>query len=294
MTRRFAIAALALVVVALATTWWWWGTGRSDRSLRPASPASPPGTAAERSPSPESPRATARPAQLPPALPTANAAGEVAISGRVIDIQQPKRAVAGVEVVFRSDAGDASTVTERDGGYAIRVPAGTYQAFVRDDAVLSIGRREPTRLPWSPLPETARVPDEALMSVVRATRDTTGIDLSVVQSGIVVGRVVDHRGRSIAGAVVHAIGAAIRPVIATDIAVSSSDGSFELRLPPGVVELAASHPRFAGTAADPRMRYTVKPGERLQTTLMLRAGCVITGRVVERGGARAGDGAIER
>jgi hypothetical protein len=287
MTRRFRIVLGALVVVVLAIAGWW----GADRLRDSASS----GTMAERDVGPGSPVGTAKPARRAPALSfSAHAQGEVTITGHVIDIQQPQRPVAGVDVVFRSDAGDASTVTERDGSYAIQLAAGMYRAFVRDDAVLSIGRRDPMRLPWHPPYETAKVPDEALMASVIATRDTDGVDLSVVRSGILSGQVVDEHGRPIAGAMLNAGSGGMRPVIATDIAVSGGDGSFELRLPPGVFLLAANHPRFAGIARGAQNRFAVKPGERVQITVVLEAGCVITGRVVARDGGRGGDGAIER
>jgi hypothetical protein len=291
MTRRFALVVGALVIVALAIAGWETGVLRPPVSPSLAAEPSP----AARPPVAPASRAIAGPTVRPPALPpAAQPDHSVAITGRVIDVRQPARPVAGVEVVFHGDTGDASTTTARDGSYAIQVAPGAYRAFVRDDAMLSIGRRDPMRLPWHPPPETAKVPDEALMTVVLATRDTDGVDLSVVQSGSLVGHVVDGRGRPIAGAVLNAVSGPMRPVLATDIAVSADDGSFELRLPMGMFELAASHPRFAAIARGSQTRYGVKAGQRVEVTVVLEAGCVITGRVIGPDGARGGDGAIER
>ena len=221
----------------------------------------------------------------------APAAGEVTISGRVVDLVL-QRPVAGVEVVLRGEAGDAAATTGRDGGYAIRVARGAYRAFVRSDTVLSLGRRDGPRLPWHPPAEIARVPDEGLMAAVVATGDTAGVDLAVVRPGIVAGHVVDPRGRPVAGAVLHAMTAGMRPVLATDIAESAADGSFELRLPPGRFELVADHPRFAGI--DGPTTRAVRPDQRIDLTVSLTPGCVISGSVAAPGGGRAGDGAIER
>jgi hypothetical protein len=287
MTRRFVTLLGLLVLIALAIVAW-----RDIDGVRPspASESGPAPLAAASGRTVASGKIATR-----PVLPSGEIApGSVAISGRVVDILAPHQPVAGVEVVFRGDGGDASTTTESDGHYAIRLPAGLYRAFVRDDSVLSVGRREPMRLPWRPPDDTAHVPDEALMAAVLAVRDTDGVNLSVVRSGLLTGQVVDRNGRPIDGAVVHAATSGLRPVIASDIAVSSATGSFELRLPPGVFDIAANHPRFAGVAPGTPTRYAVRPGERVQVTVTLQAGCTITGRVVTRDGQRAGDGALER
>lgn len=290
MTRRSRIVrwALGALVIGVLAIGGWWAAVR---------PRGEPGAPASSGPTADPTRrdAIARPRPRSAALPFAEPAsgGAVTIAGRVIDIRQDQ-GVGGVEVVFRGAAGDAQTTTQRDGSYAIRLAAGSYRAFVRDDAVLSVGRRDLVRLPGPPSADTAGVPDEALMATVHAARDLDGIDLPVVRGGTVSGHVVDRGGRPIASAVLRAVGGNLRPALATDVAESGADGSFELRLPAGTFALEASHPRFAGIAADDRARYVVEPGDRVDATVVLSAGCVITGRVVTRDGQRAGDGAIER
>ena len=226
--------------------------------------------------------------------PEAHRPAEVAITGRVIDVQQ-QRPVGSVEVVFRGAAGDATTTTtRRDGSYAIRLAPGSYRAFVRDGAALSFGRRDPPRLPGPPPAEVAGVPDEALMTALTAARDTDGVDLSVLRGGVIAGHVVDRAGRPIRGALVQAVGGPLRPALASDLAESSGDGGFELRLPPGTFELVASHPRFAGVGPDSRTRFAVSSDRRAEATLVLTAGCVISGRVIASDGRPTGDGALER
>ena len=125
----------------------------------------------------------------------------------------------------------------------------------------------------------------------------SGVDLSVVRGGIVSGHVVDRGGRPIAGAVLRARGGGMRPTLATDITETDGDGSFELRLPAGAFNLDASHPRFAGVASvasTAGARVAIAPGDHLETTITLTAGCVISGRVVGSGGKATGDGAIEK
>ena len=295
---RRARIAVALAVLALIA---WWGAGRVGQGSATAPPPRP--SSANRTIGPDFSnaiaRSRARVATLPFAAPQAD--GEVTIAGRVIDVrlQQP---VGNIEVVFRSTSGETSTTTHPDGAYSIRVAAGVYRAFVRDDTVLSVGRPDRVRLPTLPSAEAAGVPDEALMSLVLASSDTEGVDLSVMRGGIVSGHVVDRGGRPIAGAVLRARGG-LRPTLATDIAETDRDGSFELRLPAGAFDLDANHPRFAGVAGiagiaspagESSTRISVAPGDHLQTTITLTAGCVISGRVIGRGGEHASDGAIEQ
>jgi len=298
--RRSRIAvAVGVVVLALAA---WWGITRGSEPAGgvPGQPSSA-SRGIGRDLSDAIARSRARAAKLPLDVPRHD--GEVTISGRVIDVRQ-QQPVGDIEVVFRSLSGEASTTTGPDGGYSIRVAMGLYRAFVRDDTVLSVGRPDLVRLPALPSAETAGVPDEALMALVLAAGDTEGVDLSVVRGGVVTGHVVDRSGRPIAGAVLRARGGGgMRPTLATDLVETDRDGSFELRLPAGAFYLDANHPRFAGVAeiagaASPAgptsTRIALAPGDHLQTTITLTAGCVISGRVVGPGGRNASDGAIER
>jgi carboxypeptidase family protein len=273
---RWAAVAVALAVVAV---------GAAVLRGRGAPPGGSPGTAASQGAPASSPAA-------PPPAPPPGPPGAVAITGRVFEATQ-QRPAGEVEVVFRGAAGEVTATTRRDGAYALRVAPGSYRAFVRGGGVMSIGRRDPARVPDPPPAELAGVPDEALMIAVVAARDTDGVDLGVVRGGSIAGRVLDGAGQPIGGAVVYAIGGPHRPAIGTDITTSADDGGFELLLPPGVFELAASHPRFAGIAGPIRARYAVGPGTRAAATLVLAAGCIVSGRVIGPGGAPAGDGALE-
>jgi len=273
---RWAWIAVALAVATVTA---------AVLRARGAPPGGAPGTAASQG-------APASPPAAPPPAPPAGPPGTVAVTGRVFEATQ-HRAVGGVEVVLRGAAGELTATTRSDGGYALRVAPGGYRAFVRGGGVMSIGRRDPTRVPDPPPAELAGVPDEALMTAVVAARDTDGVDLAVVRGGSVAGRVLDRAGQPIGGAVVYALGGAHRTALGTDITTSADDGGFELLLPPGVFELAASHPRFAGIASPIRPRYSVGPGTRAAATLILTAGCILSGRVIGPGGVPAGDGALE-
>lgn len=297
MTRLTRIAVIA-VVIALAA---WWAVGALRSRPQAPAPETPPTPRLTRSATgardrlASGARDPARPprsktTRLPLTLP--GLPSDVAISGHVIDIRE-QHPVPGIEVVFRGPTGETSTTSDRDGAYTVRLAIGSYRAFVRDDTVLSIGRSDRVRLPSPPSADTAGVPDEALMTTVNATGDADGVDLSVVRGGVVSGKVIDRSGRPIAGAVVRARSGSVRPTLATDIAESDGDGSFELRLPAGAFDLDANHPRFAGIASSDT-RIAVEPGDHLKTTVILTTGCVIAGRVVGPGGKPASDGAIER
>lgn len=245
---------------------------------------------------PGAPRAPGAPASPPPSLGAPGAARRagadtVALTGHVFDVHA-QRAVGGVEVVFRGGAGEVTATTRRDGGYALRVAPGRYRAFVRGGDAMSVARRELSRVPGPPPPELAGVLDEGLATTVVAVRDADGIDLGVVRGGTLAGRVVDRAGHPVAGAVVYASGGDYRPVLATDIATSAGDGGFELQLPPGAFELAVDHPRFTGITGG-RRRYLVGPGSRADETLVVAAGCVVSGRVRGPAGEPVGDGALE-
>jgi len=221
--------------------------------------------------------------------------GAVTISGTVID-DSTDEGVGGVEVVFRSSAGEETTTAGPDGRYRIDVPVGTYRAFVRDETVLSIGHGERVRLPVMPSADIAGAPDEALMPVVVASASVDGVDLSVARGGVVRGKVLDRAGRPIVNAVLRARSEGPRPVLGTDIAETGTDGAFELRLPAGHYAIEVSHPRFAGiqrSEEEPAGEVTVEPGEVQTATFTLTAGCVIAGRVVGPDGRPAGEGAIE-
>ncbi|MBS1120529.1 MAG: signal protein [Deltaproteobacteria bacterium] len=217
--------------------------------------------------------------------------GAVTIAGTVIDTQS-SLPVGSVEVVFRSALGEETAMAGNDGTYHIDVPAGVYRAFVRDDTVLSVGTLDHVRLPGPPTAETVGMPEEALMPTVVASRDTEGVDLSVMRGGAVTGHVVDRAGRPIKHAVLRArTPTGIKPTLGTDVAETDDTGAFEMRLPAGDYELEATHPRYAGVVEAPQI--SVAAGDHVTADVTLTAGCVIAGRVVGPGGT-AGDGAIEQ
>lgn len=289
MRRRSKILAVLLVIGAIAL---WLGLSHHGGEEDEGPPKPPPRQITQQFRDTIAKAHAARSARVS-IDPAQHIDGQVTLTGRVIDIRS-QEPVPNVEVVYRSAAGETSTTTESDGSYAIRVSAGLYRAFVRDDTVLSVGRPDLVRLPTLPSAETAGVPDEALMAMINATGDTDGVDLSVLRGGVVNGTVVDRNGKPVAGAVIRARGGGVRPTLATDIAESASDGTFELRLPAGGYQLDVGHPKYAGIATAVEAQLSVEPGDHVQKTITLTAGCVISGRVIGRDGKPSSDGAIEK
>lgn len=154
--------------------------------------------------------------------------GDVTIAGTIVDARGGTP-VPSVEVVFRNESGEQTVQAGADGRYKITLARGRYHAFVRDESVLSVGRPEGPRLPSLPSAEVAGVPDEGLMPIVVASADADAVDLSVVRGGTIIGQVTDTRGRAIAGAVVRARGAGVRPALGTDVAETDALGHFELQ-----------------------------------------------------------------
>ena len=285
MSRRtiflvFAVA-LAIALSFLAT-----GPGTSSEVA-----AAPGGSAAPPAPTgaPGSSAAPGAPA-LPARRPAARRGGSVEIKGTVID-RDDGSPVGGVEVVVRGPLGEASVATAADGTFALDVSPGAYHAFVRGDEVMTVGLQDPVRLDLGPRVELAGLPDESLMPLIVAMKDTT-VELPVVRGGTIDGKVVDEAGAPIAHAIVRARTDMQRPALGTDSAESDEHGAFSLRLPPGTYTVDAAHPSFAGVR-DP-VGLHILPGVHATATLRLGKGCVIRGRVVRGDGTPANEGALER
>ena len=201
------------------------------------------------------------------------------------------RAAPNVEVVFRSGAREEIAKAGADGAYKLVLSPGTYRVFARDDVMMTVGKPDRVRLPTLPSAVNADALDEALVPTITLVRDTADVDLQLVRTRAVTGTVFDTDARPIMGAVISAHGqTGIRPALGSDIAVSRYDGTFDLQLPDGEYQLAATHAQFADSTEVGNV--TVNGGTR-HVSLTLVKGCVITGKItpLAEGGA---EGAIER
>lgn len=294
-TRLAVLVGIALAVV-VAVVWWRSGGGRASRAGdrdtgRTAETKHAPGVmrfidGTWQRVDPRDPRA-----KLVPRTPN----GMVRVAGMVYEGDR-RHGVGGVEVVFSGFTGEATTMSDADGRYALDVTPGPYRAFVRGDDVLSVGPRVHDRLPSPPQPGVAGVPDDQVAPVLLLAEDQNGIDLAVVRGGRIVGKVVDRSGHPIEGAVVRAVnGDGMRPVLGSDFAETDADGAYRIEVPAGGYRLEASHDRYAGVDDDgAQTGIFVEAGQEMQQDLVLVAGCVIEGTVVLASGAPSGDGALEK
>ncbi len=239
----------------------------------------------------------------------APASTAVTVAGSVID-RDTREVVGDVEVVLRGDHGDVATRTKTDGTFSVLVPRGSYRAFVRDARVISTGLQGRLHVRATARRELAGVADERLMPVIEIGSDTNGVELTVTVGALISGVVRAPNGDPVEDAVIHALAeeptsggvqptigpatasrAAPRPALGTDTVISDGRGQFILRVPAGRYELVAEHPQYAGVSGRPEVE--LDAGRRLDTTLTLQRGCVISGKVITSAGTRAPDGAIE-
>ncbi len=284
-----ATIALALILGAV----WWWQRDDSNRTgpspaaarVRPGFPSSM--TFADG-------KWQRRRRGLGPIAVAPPGPGLVRVSGTVVDANAGTP-VPDVEVVFADGTSEASATTDLAGRYLIDVPVGQYRPFVRADGILSVGRVMFDRLPTRPRPDQIAASRLEIAPALVVSRDLGGVDLEVVRSGVVRGRVVDPTGKPVAGAMVRASGEdrrTLRPVLGTDSAETALDGSFQLELAAASYVLEAFHDDYGASQVTGAIE--VEAGARADVDITMIAGCVITGRVVRRGGEPAGDGAIER
>lgn len=232
------------------------------------------------------------------------------VSGAVID-RDTREPVPDVEVVLRGEHGDITTRTAADGTFKVAVARGPYRAFVRDARVMSTGMQGRIRLRSLPRAELAGVADDKLMPLLEVDGETTGVELTVTVGALINGIVTDPDGKPAANVVINAVPIEIpmargttptivapivrriapRPVLGTDTAISDDDGRFVLRVPAGKYDLVANHPTYAGVGGLAELELAA--GARVDTTLTLVTGCVISGKVVTADGSPPHDGAIE-
>lgn len=220
----------------------------------------------------------------------------VQVRGTVRDLRA-RTPVAGAEVVFASQRGEASTVADSQGRYAMTLHAGRYRGFARAEGYIAVGRAEVERLPQAPDPGAIGMPQDELAPLVGIFRDLDDMDMSLASSAVITGTVSDGAGRPVAGARLRAqlagyYRAQVRPILGTHMGESDRDGGFQLEVPAGSIAIEAFHDLHAGLDGSPH-RVFVEPGQDLRVELTMKAGCIITGRVVNPRGEPVGEGSLE-
>src|SRR5258706_211718 len=90
----------------------------------------------------------------------------------------------------RSHSYAATAISRGDGSYPIVVPPATYRVFVRDQRVLSAGLPDRVRIDPGPQGELVGIPVLGSMPLLDATTDTRDVDLSVVRTARLIGKVI--------------------------------------------------------------------------------------------------------
>ncbi|MDX2091128.1 MAG: carboxypeptidase-like regulatory domain-containing protein [Kofleriaceae bacterium] len=212
----------------------------------------------------------------------------VSLAGKVIDAND--RGVPNIEVIARGRQ-RASTRSGADGSFQFSLPPGTYGLYVDDERYLSSAARRPARIHGVPRAVTAGALDEALVTRLELTTSIANIDVPVVRSVRVHGAVKDPMNAELGNAVVRAT-CDQRPVLGTDVATSDANGRYELRLPAGQrCVLDATHDKYAGIVGDGAIALGVDA--EVEHDVIMKEGCIVTGRVLDARGEPAGDGAIE-
>ena len=292
--RRWVWVGLAALVAIVVALLWPSGGGSKPRKAER--------TAADR-PQPFAPRVVLGPngwqigprRVLGPIAVRPVADGLVRVTGTVFDLASHK-VVGDVEVVFADGTTEASAIADVAGRYSIDVPAGRYRPFVRADGVISASTPLRERLPARPRPDQVAAARLDLAYAIDLRQSTDGVDLEVVRSGKVAGRVIDRSGNPIMGAVVRAYAtdepSTPRPILGPDVAETGADGRFDLEVAAATYRLDAYHDRYGGIAAAAVVY--VAPAETADAELTMMAGCVISGRVVRADGQPMSRGALER
>lgn len=223
--------------------------------------------------------------------------GLVRISGTVRD-RESGRVIAGAEVVFANELGENSAMADTDGTYSLELKPGFYRAFARADGFVAVGSTPFERLPKNQ-PDVSQIgmPRGELAPLMGAFRDLTGVDMHLRAGARIVGSVFDTGGRPVSEAVVTGRlagyqGLNTRLILGTDMDESDLDGSFQLDVPAGPIDVSAAHQDFAGVEGGSSM-FVLSPGQELRIDLTLTAGCILEGQVVDSSGELVADGSLE-
>jgi len=207
-------------------------------------------------PTAQGPRATPS-----PNLPEQTAPAQVAGTVRDAFSRQP---VADVEVRFAGEV-DVTAISGADGRFQTELAPGRYRLSATGDGLSA------------PRVDTL---------LVAAGAKLTDLGVTVLATATVEGQVVDGDGAPLAG--IEVTCAAAAPWSCS--AVSADDGRFNLAVPPGRVELAAS---MVGRPRATVLLRWVEPGAQLSgVELVLDHGARITGDVFDRAGAPVASGTV--
>ena len=241
---QLGVACGALLALAVAGTLLYWVGGRGQAAS----------AGADAGPQPE--RADDRRGDL------------IQVGGTVRELLT-RRAVPGVDVLYRTGDAELSTTSGADGRYQLEVGAGRYWVNVA--------------------PGTELVGLAGVWLAVAAGSVPRAVDIDVITMARIDGVVASGRGDPLAGVTVkHRTELADRIFTSADttpVGGSTSDdrGRFTIRVPPGAVDLIATavgHPDAATALRG------VEPGAALRgVEIVMATGVTLSGRVCDHAGA---------
>ncbi len=218
--------------------------------------------------------------------------GTVIISGTVRD-RHSGEPIAGAEVLFTGPSGESSVLCDGAGNYRAELMPGLYRSYAQAEGYVAVARAAAKRLPGPVSAAAVAMPREGIAPMVGVFRDQASVHLSLTPGAHIRGRVMDKDGYSISGAVVAGKAPGeLRVISGSDVTESDGSGSYELLLPAGSVQLEANHERYAAMAS--RNSAYLRAGEVLERDIVLTAGCIVEGQVVDSDGELVLSGSFEQ
>lgn len=221
--------------------------------------------------------------------------GLAKISGRVSD-SQSHQGIPNAEVIFSGPSGESSVASDERGLYSIELEPGFYRSYARAEGHIAVAYSGFARLPGPVSAADVMAPREGIAPLLGVFRNLQNVNLSLAPAGRVYGQVRDSDGYAISGAVVAARTSVGQRVISgEDVTESESDGSYELLVPLGSLELEVSHEDYADISPESQdTAYLKRAGQELKVDLTLSKGCIVSGQVIDREGNPILEGAFER
>ncbi len=219
------------------------------------------------------------------------AMGTMMIAGVVSD-RSTGGAISGAEVVFTGPSGESSAACDGEGRYQVELLPGFYRSYARAEGYVAVASAAAERLPGAVSAADVAMPQEGIAPLIGVFRDQLGVNLSLSPAARIMGTVVDETGAGISGAIVAGRNNDVHVISGSDVTESDGSGTYEIIVPSGRIEFEVSHARYAALLTNDSAY--LGPGEVLRRDLILAAGCIIEGRVIDSEGNSVSSGSFER
>jgi len=218
--------------------------------------------------------------------------GTIVIRGQVRD-RHSGEPIADAEVLFTGPSGETSVACDGDGNYRAELMPGLYRSYAQAEGYVAVAQAAAARLPGPVSAAAVAMPREGIAPLVGVFRDQNSVNLSLTPGATIRGRVLDRNGSAISGAVVASKApGGVRVISGSDVTESDGSGSYELLLPAGSIQLEANHEQYAAMASSSSAY--LRAGEALERDLVLTAGCIVEGNVIDSDGELVVSGSFEQ